>query len=53
MKTPVPQRIVFNKVAESLANVFSFEFSKISKNTFFTEHLRTTASVLNFDFYVF
>ena len=31
---------------ESLAEVFSCEFSKISKNTFFTEHLRTTASTI-------
>ena len=30
---------------ESLAQVFSFEFCEISKNNFFTEHLRTTASV--------
>ena len=29
---------------EILAQVFSCEFCKISKNTFFTEHLRTTAS---------
>ena len=29
---------------ESLAQVFSCEFCEISKNTFFTEHLRTTAS---------
>ena len=29
---------------ESLAQVFSFEFCEISKNNFFTEHLRTTAS---------
>ena len=28
--------------------MFSCEFSKISKNTFFTEHLRTTASTLSF-----
>ena len=32
----------------SLAQVFSCEFCDISKNTFFTEHLRTTSS-----FYVF
>ena len=31
---------------ETLEQVFSFEFSKISKNTFFTEHLWTTASRL-------
>ena len=29
---------------ETLAQVFSCEFSEISKNTFFTEHIRTTAS---------
>ena len=29
---------------ETLAQVFSCEFCKISKNTLFTEHLRTTAS---------
>ena len=28
----------------SLAQVFSCEFCEISKNTFSTEHLRTTAS---------
>ena len=28
---------------ESLAQVFYCEFYEISKNTFFTEHLRTTA----------
>ena len=46
------QSLFFNKVAgrnfikkEALAQVFPCEFSKISKNTFFTEHLRATASV--------
>ena len=29
---------------ESLMQVFSCEFCEISENTFFTEHLRTTAS---------
>ena len=29
---------------ETLAQVFSCEFCEISKNTFFTEHLQTTAS---------
>ena len=29
---------------ETLAQVFSCEFSKISKNTFFTEHLLETGS---------
>ena len=33
---------------ETLARVFSCEFSEISKNTFFTEHLRTTASAFSF-----
>ena len=31
---------------KTLAQVFSCEFCEISKNTFFTEHFRTTASVL-------
>ena len=30
---------------ESLVQVFSCEFGEISKNTFFIEHLRATASV--------
>ena len=30
---------------ETLAQVFSCEFCKISENIFFTEHLRATASV--------
>ena len=30
-----------------MVQVFSCEFCKISKNTFFTEHLRTTASNTN------
>ena len=54
------QSLFFNKVADqiflienecktpywtgTLAQVFSCEFCKISKNTFSTEHLRTTAS---------
>ena len=29
---------------ETLVQVFSWEFCKISKNAFFTEHLRVTAS---------
>ena len=29
---------------KALAQVFSCKFCEISKNTFFTEHLRTTAS---------
>ena len=46
--------VVLNKVAgslacnfikkEALAQVFSCEFSEISKNTFFIEHLRAAAS---------
>ena len=31
--------------AQTLAQVFSHEFFKISKNTFFTEHLWVSASV--------
>ena len=51
------QSLFFNKVAgqafnfvkkEALAQEFSCEFFEISKNTFFTEHLRTTASTGNF-----
>ena len=34
----------FNKVAGTLAQVFSYEFCKISKNTSFTEHIWSTAS---------
>ena len=30
---------------ETLAQVFSCEFCEISQNTFFTEHLWTTASI--------
>ena len=46
------QSLLFNKVAglrpttllkKTLAQVFSSEFCQISKNTFFTEHLWTTA----------
>ena len=43
------QSLYSNKVAglrpgQTLAQVFSCEFSKISKNTFFTEHLWATVS---------
>ena len=31
---------------ETLTQVFTCEFCEISKNTFLTEHLRTTASIL-------
>ena len=34
---------------ETLVQVFSCEFCEIFKNTFFTEHLRTTASTSNKD----
>ena len=42
-------RLFFNKVTyiskkETLAQVFSCEFSEIFKNTFFIEHLLVTAS---------
>ena len=36
------QSLFFKK--EGLAQVFSFEFCKISNNAFLTEHLLTTAS---------
>ena len=54
------QCLFFNKVAgvadvtcnfikkEILAQVFSFEFCEISKNTFFTENIWATASVIPF-----
>ena len=48
------QILCFNKVAflrlwkKRLWHKFSCEFSKISKNAFFTVHLRTTASVFSF-----
>ena len=47
------QRLFFKKVAgqacnfikkDSLAQVFSCDFCEISKNTFFTKHIQTTAS---------
>ena len=50
----MPEFFVLNEVAglacnfikkESLAQVFSCECCEISKNTFFTEHVWTTASV--------
>ena len=31
---------------KTLAQVFSYEFCEIFKNTFFTKHLRTTASAM-------
>ena len=56
------QSLFFNKVAgsrpatfikkETLAQVFSCEFCEISKNTFFTEHLWTTASVSSYEIVV-
>ena len=39
-----PQACTFIK-EETLGQVFSYEFSEISKNTFFTEHLWITVSV--------
>ena len=38
---------------ETLARVISYEFSEISKNTFFTEYLLATASVLSKMFVTF
>ena len=52
--SPACVRVSFNKAAglntcnfikkEALAQAFSYKFYEISKNTFFTEHLWTTAS---------
>ena len=51
------QSLFFNKVAglglatllkKRLAQMFSFEFRKIFKKTFFIEHLWMTASVINY-----
>ena len=46
-KTPLPKACNFIK-KETLALVFSSEFCKISKNTFYTEHLQITASVISY-----
>ena len=44
-KTPVPEPKICNFIKkETLAQLFGCELCKISKNTFSTEHLRTTAS---------
>ena len=44
-RTPVPEPETCNFIKkETLAQVFSCEFSEISKNTFFVEHLWATAS---------
>ena len=43
----MPEALNFIK-KESLAQVFSCEFCEISKNTFFTEYLQTTASEVGF-----
>ena len=44
-KAPVPGLQASNFIKkETLAQVFSCEFSKVSENTFFTEHLLATAS---------
>ena len=48
----MPESLFYNKVAglcnfikkQALAQVFSCEFCEISRNTFTTKHLRTTAS---------
>ena len=40
------QSLLFNKVAgQTLPQVFSCEFCKIFKNTFLTEHFRSTTSI--------
>ena len=40
--------MLLTKCRSSRPEVFSCEFCEIFKNTFFTEHLRTTASVNDF-----
>ena len=51
MKAPVPESRFLIKMQawgfikkDTLTHVFSCEFCEISKNTFFTEHLRAIAS---------
>ena len=54
MKAPVPVSFLIKLHAEArnvikketLVEVFSCEFCEISKNIFFPEHLRATASVM-------
>ena len=43
-KKPVLESL-FNKVAGTPTQVFSCEICEIFKNTYFEEHMRTTASV--------
>ena len=45
LQFPIPAGRTHTKKKEALAQMFSCEFCEISKNTFFKEHLRTTASV--------
>ena len=45
MKKGVLRRPATLLKKQTLVQVFSCEFCEISKNTFFTEHLRMTASV--------
>ena len=50
---PVPETILIKLHSqdckkETLAQVFSFKVSEISKNTFFAEHLWTTGSAFSF-----
>ena len=40
--------ITLTLLKQILAQLFSYEFCEISKNTFFTKHLWTTAPVFNF-----
>ena len=43
---PVPESLLIKK--ETLAQVFSCEFCEIFRKTYFTEHLRTTASGISY-----
>ena len=36
---------------ETLEQVFSYEFCEIAKDTFFTEHIRTTAPKIFFEYH--
>ena len=38
-------------LCQTLAQVFSSEFCEISNNIYFTEHLRTTASIISWSFH--
>ena len=54
VKIPVPESLFCNIVKiEATAQVFSYKFCEISKNTFFAEHVWGTASKYKEIFYAF